>query len=199
MEESLEMSWHRDCLLSASYRMAGHLVMMECCGTGGWMLVWKNPNPEVGGVAYPSMVSSCSTTAELHAVIAMGGIAAELLQQGRQIDAAQLAKEAQERHGFFEEPRIIEAAPHAAAFALYTVRAQWEAIEAYAKRVIDQWADPLALEQFRIDRIYPDGKRANGGDAPIHFLPACAPGQLTPAALVQSADPAYHIPSEYRA
>lgn len=199
MEESLEMSWHHDCLLSASYRMAGHLVMMECAGTGGWLLVWKNHDTEAGGIAYPSMASACKASAEWQAVITMGGVAAESLQRGQQLDADQLVKATQVEGCFLQPPEVLEAAPGVAAFTLAEVEAQWKAIESYAQRVIEQWADPLALEQFRIDRIYPDGEHADGKDTPIHFLPACAPGQLTRAALVQSADPAYHIPSEYRA
>ncbi|CAO1661261.1 hypothetical protein NYA30BAC_01205 [Halomonas sp. NYA30] len=184
---------HRADLLASCYRMAGHLVMMEGAGLGGWMLVWQNPRPARGGVAYPGTVSKCTTSVAWHAVIAMGGVAAEIFQRGQWVDADTLLEESKESFG--PPASVAEAAPDWSAFTLDEVVMRWSDIESYAQEAAEQWVNPLALEHFRIDRIFPEG----GQSVPDHFQSACVPGQLTRAALVQSGDAAYHIPSEYRA
>lgn len=174
-------------LRDACYYQAGRMAMGERAGFSGWFLVWKNPLPAPGGIAWPSTSNSLCTSDAWLAIFTMGAVASEQFQKGEWVDADDLVAQAEQR-GCFEKYGALSHAVRsvAADFAHETidmVMEGWARIEDYAGQAIDQWSTPDQLESFRIDLMFDDEERQT---APRHFASAIRPGQITKAALVQS-------------
>jgi len=182
----------KDLFLSA-YRMAGFLLMSEKLGGGGWALVWHNEKtgryPAAGYFQHQDGGQKSQTLA---------GYLAEAIASEELIDveSAELDKALESALALMEKETGVSVGRAESRYVLKVVCSRWFQIRGYARYVLKQWENPAMLRRFELSK---DPEAPAAKERPAHHKPAYEPGVITPAALIQSADPRYGIPDVMRA
>jgi len=187
------MSKHDTDLILSAYRMAGHLVMAEKLGGGGWALIWHD---EKSG-RFPATMEPWQPGGWQNENTLAGYLAEAIASEDLiDVESAELDKALERALALAEKERGLSRDQVHARYVLKVVCSRWFQVRGYARYALKQWEDPATLRQFELSKFEKAGPVK---EQPAHHQAAYKPGVITPAALIQSADHRYGIPDALRA
>ncbi|KXS53953.1 MAG: hypothetical protein AWU57_1665 [Marinobacter sp. T13-3] len=182
----------QDLFLSA-YRMAGHLVMAEKLGGGGWALVWHDEKTgRYAAHGYFHHPEASLGELKLAGYLAEAIVSEELID----VEAAELDKALESAQVLMGKETGLKVTKREGRDVLKAVCSRWFQIRGYARYALKQFEEPVPLRQFWLSKH----ENADTSKAlPEHHKAAFKPEAVTSAALIQGADARYNIPDAMRA